>query len=130
MLGFLWRPGVNLRGDLAKLDDAALAARLDEVLLMIEHLVAARHGAPFHTLAPHGWAIRRAWRGPLRGRIFYRLIWRLPEILGILLTRNIHTFDSDDERALYLAHCEAKDLMDEIKRRLPARQRPEARVRS
>ncbi len=115
MLGLLKRPGVNLRGDLAKLDGDELASRLDEALVAIERLAAKGTGRLLHE-----------WRGPLRGRIFYRLIWRLPDLVEAVITRSIPVLEQDDERALYLAHCEAKDLMDEIRRRLEARRRTKA----
>jgi len=108
------RFGVNLRGDLAKLDDAEIASRFEALISETE----IRHRAtPAHAC---GKVVYRIWKGSLgRGlfhaRIFYQIqillfgVWAALEG-GTLLTRS----DID----LYLLNCELNDVKDEIERRV------------
>ncbi len=116
------RSSLNLRGDLARLDDAELAARLDATLRKIEALEARRRAALLG-----GFVISRSrgWRGPLRARAVYRAVPWLAVLVQLCLGSGVEA-GGRDERALSLAHCEAKDLMDEIRRRLEARRSTEA----
>src|SRR5262245_53094080 len=106
------RWGINLRGDLAKLSDADIAARFNTL--------ADEREALFPTLSNHGLqksAYQRGltlWfgRGPLHARIFYELY--------ALLTFGPFPkmFRRYDLRPLYLLDCELKDVRDEIARRV------------
>lgn len=98
------RWGINLRGDLAKLDDADIANRFDSLIAEREALYRA---VPFST--GNKWLYQRGvgipfGRGLLHARIFYQ--YYALQYLGSSL------------RELYLLDCELKDVRDEIKRRL------------
>ena len=108
------RFGVNLRGDLAKLDDAEIASRFEALISETEtrHRATRAHAC--------GRVIYRIWKGSLgRGlfhaRIFYQIqlhLFGLRAALegGTLLTRS----DID----LYLLNCELNDVKDEIEHRV------------
>ncbi len=106
------RLGINLRGDLAKLSDEALASHL-------ERSMADREG-----LAPHAGDGLNRWlyktgaampfgRGPLHGRIFYR-------VMGHMYGGPLNGYSLGD---LYVLDCEIKDIIDELKRRARARRK-------
>jgi hypothetical protein len=98
------RFGINLRGDLAKLSDTEIAAKLENLIGDREsmyHSVPATFGNK--GLYQSGWG-KPFGRGPLHARIFYQF-FGLP-YLGSSL------YD------LYLLDCELKDTRDEIARRV------------
>ena len=105
------RFGINLRGDLANLDDAEIASRFEALISETE----TKHRA---TLAHQsGGIIYRIWkaslaRGPLHGRIFYHLYAVLFGSVAALQGAGA----SDIE--FYLLECELKDVRDEIERRV------------
>jgi hypothetical protein len=107
------RFGINLRGDLAKLDDAEIASRFEALISETE----TKHQA---TLAhKSGRVIYRIWkgclgRGPLHGRIFYKLYALLFGVFAALEGQGFGPSEID----LYLSNCELKDVKDEIKRRI------------
>jgi hypothetical protein len=110
------RFGINLRGDLAKLDDVEIATRF-------EMLIADREAMYLDLLGYSGnkWLYQRGWglplgRGPLHARVFYKLIG-----LSYFAFRNPSLYD------LYLLDCEIKDTRDEIKRRVGRRKAAPAR---
>jgi hypothetical protein len=101
------RFGINLRGDLAKLDDAEIASRFETMMAEREAMYRA---VPFST--GNKWLYQRGWgilfgRGLLHARIFYRFY-----ALQYLGFRSPSLYD------LYLLDCELKDLRDEIRRRV------------
>ena len=98
------RFGINLRGDLAKLDDGDIASRLETLMAEREALYRA---VPFSS--GNKWLYQRGvgivfGRGPLHARFFYRFY--ALQYLGSSLSE------------LYLLDCELKDVRDEIKRRM------------
>ena len=102
------RIGMNLRGDLAKLDDADIAARYEALIREKEarilevpkwarqKLLDRLEGPPFG-------------RGLFHARIFYKIN---ALVFG-------HFLPSDYNA--YLSECELKDVTDEMKRRLALR---------
>lgn len=104
------RLGINLRGDLAKLSDRELSERLEN---FVDHRdwLASRPAK-----APNRWAYRLGiampfGRGPLHAPIFYRLIARL----------NVGAVNGQSLGDLYVAECEIKDLIDELRSRVDKR---------
>jgi hypothetical protein len=106
---------INLRGDLAKLSDAELAGEFERLLAERPKLSSSI-----------SWLERMAWqsitwpwiwigRGPLRARIFYRLI-----ALDFGQRKN-NLIDLHYPSALHLLDCELKDVRDEIQRRVDAK---------
>jgi hypothetical protein len=110
------RFGVNLRGDLAKLDDAEIASRFEALIAETE----AKHRT---TLVHAGGEIPyRVWkaclvRGPFHARIFYKiqafLFYGWAAIVGGM--------PGSEDFDLYLLDCELKDVRDEIKHRVRLR---------
>jgi hypothetical protein len=105
------RFGINLRGDLAKLSDAEIAARF-------EALIAGRE--PMHRALPgfsgNKWLYQRGLgllfgRGLLHARIFYKFY-------GLQYL----SFGKPSLYDLYLLDCELKDVRDELKRRVARRE--------
>ena len=98
------RFGINLRGDLAKLDDGDIASRLETLMAEREALYRA---VPFSS--GNKWLYQRGvgmvfGRRLLHARIFYRFY--ALQYLGSSLSE------------LYLLDCELQDVRDEIKRRM------------
>ena len=110
------RFGLNLRGDLAKLGDAEIAARLECLLAQREELYSSLSG-----LVGNKWLYQQGLglplgRGPFHARIFYRVTAFL--YAGFLNGRSLGD--------LYLLDCELKDIRDEIQNRVTASQRDKA----
>jgi hypothetical protein len=110
------RFGLNLRGDLAKLGDAEIAARLASLLTQREELYSSLSG-----LVGNKWLYQRGFglplgRGPFHARIFYRVAAFL--YMGPLNGRSLGD--------LHLLDCELKDVRDEIQRRVTASKRDKA----
>jgi hypothetical protein len=105
------RFGINLRGDLAKLSDAEIASKF-------ENLIAEREST-YHAVPPtvgNKWLYQSGWgkplgRGPLHAPSFYR-------ILGLSY---LNFFNNPSLYDLYLLDCELKDTRDEIGRRVKRR---------
>jgi hypothetical protein len=100
--------GINLRGDLAKLSDAELAARLDETIGELEDT------KPTFGL----WLTFRGARGPFRHPWFYRLHLLLGGVPW--WRRSIWPNDGGTGRR-HLIECELQDLRDELQRRVRMR---------
>lgn len=119
------RFGVNLRGDLAKLTDEALAANLEDCLQERERLVARlrsdRRNRLDVWLAKHDLSYVFG-RGPLHARIFYKLRARLTH-------GSLHGSPIGPIGGVYVLECEIKDIRDEMQRRVSAR-RADARAHS
>ena len=101
------RVGINLRGDLAKLDDAEIASRLESFMVDRE---ATYRDLPGYS--GNKWLYQRGLgmlfgRGLLHARVFYRF-------LGL----GYYTFGGPSLCELYLLDCELKDIRDDIKRRV------------
>jgi hypothetical protein len=109
------RFGINLRGDLAKLDDVEIASRFDALISETE----TQH----RTLPAHvrDKLVHRAevglfvGRGLFHARVFYKIQAALFVGFGILPHFN-----------LYLLDCELKDVRDEINRRVRNKKTAEA----
>ena len=107
------RFGINLRGDLAKLDDAEIASRFEALISETE----TKHRA---TLAhASGRVIYRIWkgshvRGPFHARIFYKAQIVLFGVWAAIQGQGLAPGDID----LYLLNCELEDVRDEIERRV------------
>ena len=101
------RFGVNLRGDLAKLDDAEIASRFEGLISEMEtkHKVVYQAGK---------WSAR----GLLHARIFYRI---QAGIFGVLFAFGGNTMVTPSGIELYLLGCELADVRDEIERRVRRR---------
>ncbi len=98
------RFGISLRGDLAKLDDAEIAARFEGLISEMEtkHKVVYRVGI---------WSAR----GLLHARIFYKI---QAIILGVYAALGGNSSVTPSGIELYLLGCELADVRDEIERRV------------
>jgi hypothetical protein len=110
------RFGINLRGDLAKLDDAEIATRFEMLIADREAMYLDLPG-----YSGNKWLYQRGWglplgRGLLHARVFYKLLG-----FSYFTFRNRSLYD------LYLLDCEIKDTRDEIKRRVGRRKAAPAR---
>ena len=110
------RFGINLRGDLAKLDDAEIASRYEALTSKKEaHLRAM----PAHAKSKLLYRITMVVcsRGPLHGRIFYKI---QALVMGIfsLLEMGGGSLPTSEAYDNYLMECELRDVTDEIKRRI------------
>jgi hypothetical protein len=105
------RFGINLRGDLAKLDDAEIASRFEELVSETE--------TKYPVYARSKWILRGEGfpfgRGLLHARIFYKI---QAVVVGCFLVVRGHTLLGPASIDLYLLDCELKDTRDEIKRRI------------
>jgi hypothetical protein len=116
------RLGINLRGDLAKLNDAEIASRYN--VLLAEKM--AQHEAnPPQVLGSKcvyrlGSAL--VLRGPFHARIFYKA-----QIVALNILHIIYNEPGIDPEA-YLRGCELKDVTDEIQRHI--RRRPKSAAAS
>jgi hypothetical protein len=106
------RLGINLRGDLAKLSDEALASHLEKSIAYREWLSPHAGDGANRWLYKTGAAMPFG-RGPLHARIFYR-------VMGLVYGGPLNGRSLGD---LYVLDCEIKDIMDELKRRVRAAQR-------
>jgi hypothetical protein len=111
------RLGINLRGDLAKLDDTEIAAHYEALLAEKEAFI---RSLPFYAKNKLIYRLESIWfgRGPLHARIFYRIQGFAIALFGLLeggflMTRQAYK--------TYLMQCEFKDVRDEMKRRIAAR---------
>lgn len=111
------RWGINLRGDLAKLDDAGIAS-------MFEKLMQEREALYQRMSDPLGekWLYQKGigmifGRGLLHARIFYRLYGFTYRFSSFPFTKRPHIYD------LYLLDCELRDIQDELRRRLKQKRR-------
>jgi hypothetical protein len=102
--------GINLRGDLAKLDDAEIASRFEALISEMEtkHKVAYEVG-------------KFSARGLLHAQIFYRIQAVIFGVLLALPPNGAWMGISDIER--YLLACELSDVRDEIARRVKYRKK-------
>lgn len=104
------RFGINLRGDLAKLDDTEIASRFEALISEME----TKHKVAYQV---------RRWsaRGLLHARIFYKI---QAVIMGVLLALGPGgTWIGSSGIELYLLDCELSDVRDEIERRVKYRKR-------
>lgn len=107
------RFGINLRGDLAKLDDTEIAARYEALLAEKEAYI---RSLAFIEKSKAAYRIGTSLfgRGLLHARIFYQIQAALIASLD-LLSGSIPNIDP------YLRECEFQDMRDEMKRRIAAR---------
>ena len=100
------RFGINLRGDLAKLDDAEIASRFEGLISELEtkHKVVYQVGK---------WSAR----GLVHARIFYKI---QAVIFGVFFSLG-GNWVGTSAIELYLLDCELSDVRDEIKRRVKYR---------
>jgi len=108
------RFGINLRGDLAKLDDAEIALRYEELVAAKEERIRQMLNVPGRK-ALHRISTSVFGRGPFHARIFYKM----QAAVGFLALAAVewpvaHLQD-------YLDDCELKDVRDELKRRVKQR---------
>jgi hypothetical protein len=111
----LMRFGINLRGDLAKLDDAEIASRFEELVSETETKYRA-----IPACARNKWFHRGAvgflfGRGLLHARVFYKI---QAVVFGCFLLISGNDLLTPESIDLYLLDCELKDTRDEIKRRV------------
>ena len=113
------RFGINLRGDLAKLDDVEIASKYEMLISETESMI--------QTLRP---TVRNKWiyrlgaglivgRGLLHARFFYKLY-----VIAFHTFRLLNGGESNGIRKsieCYFLDCELKDTRDEIKRRVRRR---------
>ena len=108
------RFGINLRGDLAKLDDTEIAARYEQLLVEKEKMIREMPAYARYRLFRWIGAVTLG-RGPLHAPIFYKIQGIL---MGAALALNQNTLIHSDDFKQYLLNCEFKDVRDEIKRRV------------
>jgi hypothetical protein len=111
------RLGINLRGDLAKLDDIEIAARHEELIARKEAELGALPSRARNKLGLRLHSLLLA-RGPFHARIFYRIQWF---VFALFATVKSHSLMLPSDYDAYLLECELKDVRDEIKRRIAAR---------
>lgn len=111
------RLGINLRGDLAKLDDVEIAARHEELIARKEAELRARPSHARNKLGLRADSLLLA-RGPFHARIFYRIYWFAFALFNVVKLQDLMLPSSYDT---YLLECELKDVRDEMKRRIAAR---------
>ena len=115
------RFSINLRGDLAKLSDAALVERVEKAWRDYE----AAEGKPRRG------ELVGSWNGPIRHPLAYRFTsmidyrrGRLNRYMGTIAGFDLGTllgFPSLPEIDMHLALCEIRDLTDELERRVGRR---------
>src|SRR4051812_14418085 len=106
------RFGINLRGDLAKLDDAEIASRFEELLSELE----AKRKLPMQ--APNKFVYRlQKWsfRGLFHARFFYKI---QALIFAVFAAFDGQIWLTRSAVELYLVDCEFADVRDEIERRV------------
>jgi hypothetical protein len=115
----LMLPSINLRHDLASMSDAELAERLERIWQI--HSRAVAEALPLK--------IWTSFRGPVRHPLAYPFISWLGVRSGLALggsfgpsfSYSIQGLFSEQDRALMRTHlslCEARDIVDELKRRV------------
>jgi hypothetical protein len=114
------RLGINLRGDLAKLDDIEIAAKYEALISEMEAKIRQAPGYALGKL-PYRTAKLLLSRGPFHAPIFYKLQVFLFGLFGYLTTLNGETLPTARGYEFYLLECELRDVRDEIKRRLAKR---------
>jgi hypothetical protein len=115
------RFSINLRGDLAKLSDTALAERVEKAWQDYE----AASGKPRRG------ELAGSWNGPIRHPLAYRFTsmidWRLPWLtrrmgtIGDFSVASLLGLRAPPEIDMHLTLCEIRDLMDELERRVARR---------
>jgi hypothetical protein len=115
------RFSINLRGDLAKLSDAALVKRIENAWQGYE--AAARK--------PRRGELAGSWNGPIRHPLAYLFTsvvdWRFGRLAGRMGTigdwsvGSLVGFRRPPEIDMHLTLCEIRDLMDELERRVVRR---------
>ena len=108
------RWGINLRGDLAKLDDTEIASRYEALVSYKEAWVRQLPKHPGAKLMDQS-AKALPWRGPLHARIFYKWQFVLMGVLAALQGGGSLPTNSGYE--LYMKECELLDVTDKIKQR-------------
>lgn len=108
------RFGINLRGDLAKLDDIEIASRYEKLLLEKEERFRrmpdfARYPA-FRWLSPF-----MLGRGFFHAKFFYRIY---AQLFRVAIALSAQDWVPDAVLDQYHSECEYKDVRDEIQRRL------------
>ena len=111
------RFGINLRGDLAKLDDTEIAARYETLVAEKEAYIRSLAFIQQNKLA-YRLGTGLFGRRLLHARIFYRIQALLIGLLSALGNGNLVTPSSLEA---FLRECEFKDVRDEMKRRIAAR---------
>jgi hypothetical protein len=106
------RFGINLRGDLAKLDDAEIASKHEALMTEMERKYLEVPGSERNTRMLRSGLGSLIGRGLFHARIFYKILALLCECFPYV----------DDSFDRYLLDCELKDVRDEIKRRVRRRQ--------
>jgi hypothetical protein len=111
------RPGINLRGDLAKLDDVEIASRYEALISQKE---AELQALPFYAKNKLIYRLGTLFlvRGLFHARIFYRIQWL---IFALLAGVKSHDLSTPSHYNAYMLECELKDVRDEMKRRIAAR---------
>ena len=107
------RIGMNLRGDLAKLDDAEIASRYEALIREKEVRILE---APKY--ARHSLGTILFGRGLFHARIFYKINALI--FGGFAALKGQEPLMPSDYNA-YLSECELKDVTDEMKRRIALR---------
>jgi hypothetical protein len=117
---------INLRGDLAKLSDEELAARLKEAWDQYE---AAEKR--FHWWTARGWLLGK--RGPVRHPRVYQFLAAVQHTdaqwVSLLFATALSHKDAsgfvqrlDRNAGMHMSACEIQDIVDEIERRMEQRQ--------
>jgi hypothetical protein len=111
---------INLRGDLAKLSDAALVERVEKAWRDYE----AADGKPRRG------ELVGSWNGPIRHPLAYRFMSMIDWRLGLarrmapiaeFSIASLLGFRAPPEIDMHLALCEIRDLTDELERRVVRR---------
>jgi uncharacterized protein (DUF433 family) len=110
------RFGINLRGDLAKLDDTEIAKRYERLVSEKEKRLQKLPKFAKQTLFRWIFGLFLG-RGPLHAPIFYKTQMFVGRILGALSQAWI----DDDAANDYYSECEFKDVQDEIECRIRQR---------
>jgi hypothetical protein len=111
------RFGINLRGDLTKLDDTEIAARYEKLLAEQERMIAEM--PKFAKYKLFRWVgVAFTGRGLLHAPAFYKI---QAFVIGLGLALG-QTLVDDKFLDRYLSNCEFKDIEDEIKSRIKRRQ--------
>ena len=119
---------INLRGDLTKLSDEALADRLKANWAIYEAAGVTPPG-PFSINVPLSYSFRGTLRHPRAYRFWSALvnsnIWWLSLLLTTLLSSpRMERFLRFDRRTdAHLSLCEIRDIMDEVECRVKQKQR-------
>lgn len=102
------RLGINLRGDLAKLQDDELTSHFETCITYREWLASRAGDRANRWLYKTGLAMPFG-RGPLHARICYR-------IMGLLYGGSWNGLNGRSLGDLFVLDCEIKDILDEVKR--------------